>query len=77
MKAKTADIIRVISEHLGVELARVKPTATLVSLGADELDLHELPMAMEDEFGFEFSADEVDGLVTVQAVIDAVLLKLG
>ena len=39
-------------------------------LGADSLDLVEILMAIEEEFGFEVSEDDVDGIDTVGKAVD-------
>ncbi|KAF9962944.1 hypothetical protein BGZ70_007774 [Mortierella alpina] len=38
--------------------------------GADDLDITELLMALEDEFGIEFPDEEVEKITTVQGAID-------
>ena len=39
-------------------------------LGADSLDLFELVMAFEEEYGIEIPSEELEKLTTVGAVID-------
>ncbi|MDD6733241.1 MAG: acyl carrier protein [Lachnospiraceae bacterium] len=39
-------------------------------LGADSLDLFELVMAFEEEFGAEMPQDDLDGITTVGDVIE-------
>ena len=39
-------------------------------LGADSLDLFELVMAMEEEFGVEIPSEELETLTTVGAVMN-------
>lgn len=39
-------------------------------LNADSLDLFELVMALEDEFGIEIPSEELEKLVTVGDVLD-------
>ncbi len=52
---------RIISEHLGIEADEVNLDCHLPNhLGADDLDLVELNMAIEEEFGVEIS-DEISG----------------
>lgn len=46
-------------------------------LGADSLDVVEMWMALEDEFGIEFPDHEVEGFKTVGQVVDYVLSKTG
>lgn len=60
----------IIVDQLGVDEDKVTPDARFrEDLEADSLDLVELIMAMEDEFGGEISDDEAQQLKTVgQAV---------
>lgn len=48
-------------------------SAFIEDLGADSLDLVELVMAMEDEFGLEISDEDAERIVTVQDVINHIL----
>ena len=60
----------IIVEQLGVDPERVKPEASfLEDLGADSLDIVELVMAMEEEFGIEIPDDEAEKLRTVNDVV--------
>jgi acyl carrier protein len=64
-------VIDIIVDKLGVERAEVTPEAVFVDdLGADSLDLVELIMAMEEEFGTEIADEEAEKLRTVQDVIN-------
>ena len=59
----------VIVEQLGVDPERVKPEASFIDdLGADRLDLVELVMAMEEEFGLEIPDEDAEKLKTVADV---------
>jgi len=63
----------IVSEQLDVSQDQVVPEASFVDdLGADSLDLTELIMAMEDEFGLEIDDDKAQQLRTVQDVISFV-----
>jgi acyl carrier protein len=56
----------IIVEYLGVDEARVVESATFRDdLEADSLDLVELIMAFEDEFGGEISDEEAQDITTV------------
>ena len=61
---------KIIAEKLSVELVEVKPEASFVDdLGADSLDLVELIMSMEEEFGVEISDEDAEKSVTVKDAI--------
>jgi len=70
MGAIDEKVIDIIVDKLGVDRAEVTPEAVFVDdLGADSLDLVELIMAMEEEFGFEIADEEAEKMRTVQDVI--------
>jgi len=73
MGAMEEKVIDIIVDKLGVERSEVTPEAVFVEdLGADSLDLVELIMAMEEEFGMEIADEEAEKLRTVQDVINFV-----
>jgi|UniRef100_A0A7C3UWG9 acyl carrier protein len=64
-------VTALVAEKLGVDRAEVTPDAVFIDdLGADSLDLVELIMAMEEEFGFEIADEEAEKLRTVADVIN-------
>jgi acyl carrier protein len=61
----------IIVEQLGVDEDEVKATASFVDdLGADSLDVVELVMALEEEFGLEISDEDAEKLTTVEQAIE-------
>ena len=61
----------IIVEQLGVSEEEVVPEASFVDdLGADSLDLVELVMTFEEEFGQEIPDEEAEKIQTVQDAID-------
>ena len=66
----------VVADKLSVETDEVVPDASFTEdLNADSLDLVELIMAFEEEFGtddtpIEISDEDAEGITTVQAAID-------
>jgi len=64
-------VIEIIVEQLGVSEEEVAMEASFVDdLGADSLDLVELIMAMEEEFGLEISDEDAEKILTVQDVVN-------
>jgi acyl carrier protein len=56
----------IIAEQLGVEPDQVTPDASFVDdLNADSLDLVELIMSLEEEFGIEISEEDAEKIRTV------------
>ena len=60
----------IIVEQLGVDEEEVTSDASFVEdLGADSLDIVELVMALEEEFGSEIPDEQAEKLLTVGDVI--------
>lgn len=56
----------IVTEQLGVDEEEVTPEASFVDdLNADSLDLVELIMSLEEEFGLEISDEDAEGIKTV------------
>ena len=68
----TADRVKkIVVEHLGVEGDKVTEEASFIDdLGADSLDIVELVMAFEEEFGVEIPDDAAEQIGTVKDAID-------
>ena len=61
---------KLVVEQLGVEEDEVKPEASFVDdLNADSLDLVELIMSLEEEFGTEISDEDAEKIRTVKDVV--------
>ena len=59
-------LISIISEALNMDPDDITPDASFVNdLGADSLDLFQLILKIEEEFGVEISAEEADRATTV------------
>jgi acyl carrier protein len=70
--SETSDRVKkIVVEHLGVEADKVTEEASFIDdLGADSLDIVELVMAFEEEFGVEIPDDAAEKITTVKDAID-------
>lgn len=60
----------IVVDQLGVEADDVAMESTFIDdLGADSLDIVELIMAFEEEFGIEIPDDAAEKIKTVQDVV--------
>lgn len=70
---------KIIAEQLGVDEGNITPKTSFVEdLNADSLDLVELIMSLEEEFGqgsqaFEISDEDAEKIVTVQDAVNYIL----
>lgn len=72
MADKTIDqrVKEIIVEQLGVNADQVTSEAKFIEdLGADSLDIVELVMALEEEFGKEIPDEQAEKLLTVGDVV--------
>ena len=60
----------IIVDTLQVDESEVKNSTVLKDdLGADSLDLFELAMALEDEYGLEIETEDLENIVTVEDIL--------
>lgn len=63
-------IKEMIAEQLNVDAAEItEATSFKDDLGADSLDLFELVMALEEEYGVEIPSEDLEKITTVGAVM--------
>jgi acyl carrier protein len=66
-----ARLKKIVAEQLGVEESRIVPTARFTDdLNADSLDLVEMIMSLEEEFGVEIPDEDAEKILTVQNAMD-------
>lgn len=71
-------IRQIIAEQLGVAEEEVVPEATFIDdLGADSLDIVELVMAIEEEYGLEIPDEDAEKIQTVQDATSYVEERVG
>ncbi len=69
-KSVEQKVMDIIVEQLKVSPEEVTLEASFIEdLGADSLDLVELIMAMEEEFGLEISDEDAEKIQTVQDAV--------
>jgi len=60
-----------VVEELDADVAEVTLTASFIDdLGADSLDLFELVMSIEDEFGVAIPNEDLADIKTIQDILD-------
>lgn len=66
----------IIVEQLGADADAIKPEASFIDdLGADSLDVVELVMAMEEQFGISIPDEEAENIKTVKDAISFIEKK--
>lgn len=61
----------IISEQLNIDASEITLESSFKDdLGADSLDLFELVMAFEEEYGVEIPSEDLEQITTVSAVIE-------
>ena len=66
-----ARLKKIVAEQLGVDEVRIVPSARFSDdLNADSLDLVEMIMSLEEEFGVEIPDEDAEKILTVQNAID-------
>ena len=65
-------ITAIIADKLHIDAATVTPQSTLQDLGADSLDMVDIVMKVEEEFGIENNDEKIEQLHNVQDFINYV-----
>ncbi len=74
----TENIISLISEQFNVDEDKINlDTSFKNDLNADSLDIVELIMALEDEYGLEIGDEDVEGISTIGDAINYLIKALG
>jgi len=70
-------LAKIVREHLGVEQSQITDAADFIDdLGCDSLDIVELTMAVEEEFGVEVSDSEAESAATFGQMVSLVEGKI-
>ncbi|RIB05509.1 hypothetical protein C2G38_2219473 [Gigaspora rosea] len=65
-------VITNIAEHFGVSKDEITPETTFDDLGADELDMSEFALGLEEKFDITIPDEDADSFATVKDVLDYV-----
>lgn len=68
-------IVQLASEQLDIDFSEVGADTSLSELAIDSLDLVELIMAIEQEFGIGISDEEIEGITSIGAAVTLVESK--
>ena len=63
-------IVDTIVDAKGIDAASIKPESTFKDLNVDSLDIAEMAMTLEDEFGITIELEE--GVATVQDLVNLI-----
>jgi len=72
VKDTAEKVIDIIVEKLDIDRSAIQMSSTLPDLGADSLDLMEIIMKIEEDFGIEMSDEAIEKLKNVQDLINYV-----
>ncbi len=73
MEEKLLKVKTIISEQLDVSIDDLTyDTFLIADLEADSLDLVELIMAFEDEFGIKIDEDRLEEIQTIEDIMDVI-----
>lgn len=64
-----AKVVTIVAEKLNIDKSRITQTSTLTNLGADSLDLVEIIMKMEEQFGIEINDEDAEKMNNVADVV--------
>ena len=64
-------VCAVLAEQLNIDAASIQPTDEVVKdLNADSIDVVEMLMNLEDDYGIKIHEDDFDKIKTVQDIVD-------
>lgn len=69
-------VVEMLASQLNIEKAKLVPNARLIEdLGADSLDMVEMLMLVEEEFGISIPDDDAMNLKTVEDIVKYIEAK--
>lgn len=62
-------VVDIVVEKIGIDKDIVKPSSTFQDLGADSLDVVEIIMKLEEQFGIEIKDEDAEKMQTIDDVV--------
>ena len=75
-KEEIRDRVFAAFEEFGADPGEISLEANLEAIDIDSLDLVELAQIVEDEYGIELKGEDVDGIVSVEQVVELIASRL-
>ena len=73
-----ARVAAIVCDQLGVEIGKLTPESSLLDdLGADSLDVVELIMALEEEFGLKGPDNDVENIRSIGDMVQYMSARVG
>jgi acyl carrier protein len=70
------DVITIVAEEARIDVAKLSPTATLLSLGIASLDVISVLFGIEDRFGVVIAPEDFASCDTVGEFVDIIMTKV-
>ncbi|SHF35252.1 acyl carrier protein [Caloramator proteoclasticus DSM 10124] len=70
-------IRNIIADQLNLDENEIAEDTTFVDLGVDSLDLFQILISLEDEFGIEIPNEDAENIKTVKDVVEYIKERIG
>ncbi|MCX7694297.1 MAG: acyl carrier protein [Caloramator sp.] len=71
------NIRNIIADQLNLDANEITEETTFVDLGVDSLDLFQILISLEDEFGVEIPNEDAENIKTVKDVVNYINERIG
>lgn len=65
-----AIITKIVADKLGIDKSKITANSTFQDLGADSIDLVEIIMRLEEQFGMEINDEDAEKMENLTQVVD-------
>jgi len=65
-----ATITKIVADKLGIDKSKITVDSTFQGLGADSIDLVEIIMRLEEQFGMEINDEDAEKMENLTQVVD-------